>query len=194
MTATTPEENDTPATIEADEKPSSDSESMTESPATAEAVAAEEAITELPAITEPAAMEVEAPATKEPVAEEVAVLAESDHEATDAETIVEEAVVKEEVVAEETPLRPSNDPRKNPKPVGQIQIESVSHETSTSRPLDTTEAAQVTVQPSDHVRPANDPRAKQAKKPTPAEVSTDKLAERELDIQQSESTVQEEQN
>ncbi len=55
--------------------------------------------------------------------------------------------------------RPSNDPRNNPKPVAQIQIQSETKQTGESKPLDTSKPAEVTLEKSRMTRPANDPRA-----------------------------------
>ncbi len=71
-----------------------------------------------------------------------------------AKTVTEAAEQPEQPAA-----RPSNDPRKNPKPVAQIQVQSETKASGESKPLDTSKPADVTLEKSTMTRPANDPRA-----------------------------------
>ena len=67
---------------------------------------------------------------------------------------------KKTAKATKTPSRASNDPRKKPKPVKSVEIETVIIETSKAKPLD---ASDLSIMPSTSkkiARPANDPRGK----------------------------------
>ncbi len=77
---------------------------------------------------------------------------------------------------EETPTKPgferaTNDPRKNPKPVGKIEVTTVPFDVVMSHPLDTRQPAMIERNPRNIPRPANDPRAarsRQAESSTPS--------------------------
>ncbi|MBB3168196.1 ribonuclease E [Simiduia aestuariiviva] len=57
-------------------------------------------------------------------------------------------------------VRPSNDPRSNPKPVGQVMVTTETRQKSTARPLNTAVPAAIERTPKAITRPANDPRNK----------------------------------
>ena len=77
------------------------------------------------------------------------------------ENITSEAAPTPAVEAAAKPgyQRPSNDPRKNPKPVGNVEISTVAAEVAMSVPLDTRQPAAIERRPRDLVRPPNDPRS-----------------------------------
>lgn len=73
---------------------------------------------------------------------------------TPAEPIATEATVQ----AVKSYSRPTNDPRVNPKPAGNVAIENVSAEAALGLPLDTSKPAQIERNPRQFSRAANDPR------------------------------------
>lgn len=82
----------------------------------------------------------------------------------------------EEEVQEATPLalgRASNDPRKTPKPIGQVSITTETRAQTTARPLDTSLPAPIRVEPNQHTRPANDPRGQAGNTVSKEENNTD---------------------
>ncbi len=81
-------------------------------------------------------------------------------------------------------IRPSNDPRSSPKPVTEAFVSNVMLDVKMSRPLDTREAPEISRQPRDLARPANDPRAARA---------SQKL-ESQLESQTQENGLSEEEN
>ena len=58
--------------------------------------------------------------------------------------------------------RPANDPRVQPKPVGDIIVSNVPYEVKMSRALDTTQPANINHSPRQIARPSNDPRVNHA--------------------------------
>jgi len=71
----------------------------------------------------------------------------------------EEPAAEAETTVSTAPFRASNDPRNAPKPIGQVTIATQTRGASEAKPLDTSQPSQVTVETSQHTRPANDPRS-----------------------------------
>ena len=174
---------DSPAVEKAAEQTKESTETNESVEAATETVVEAEKTPETKDVTEPASDEIisESVSTTEQVAE------------TLAEQKQDTASTAAKSTEEESAARPSNDPRHNPKPVGQIEITSTVREDSTAAPLDTTQPALVALEPSDHTRPTNDPRAKRNKEAAPV-IPTDTIADRELEIEASEPASSEDNN
>jgi len=56
-------------------------------------------------------------------------------------------------------VRPTNDPRKNAKPLGDIEIKAVTSSIQMTEPLDTSKSAAIARKPRNLKRPTNDPRS-----------------------------------
>jgi len=76
-------------------------------------------------------------------------------------------------VAPTEPGRATNDPRKTPKPIGQVSITTETRAPTTARPLDTSLPAPIRVEPNQHTRPANDPRGQAGNTVSKEENNTD---------------------
>lgn len=146
--------------VESDKAVATEAVSTKESDATEEAPKAEP--TESPAAsTEPAT---ESAGKAEPqAATETKAQAEHKEEIVASESKTETtATTKEAVAGEKTaPVRPSNDPRANPKPVSNVRITTETRESNLSRALNTSLPASIEHTPRKLTRPSNDPRAKQ---------------------------------
>ncbi|WP_444933433.1 Rne/Rng family ribonuclease [Microbulbifer sp. JTAC008] len=113
--------------------------------------------------TTPAKPEVEA--AEEIVLEEAQAAAEALQEqaGTSEPEAQEEIVAAEQAASEEEPTAPSqgravNDPRINPKPLGEFSIVTERREAGSQQPLDTAQPAAIEHNPRALARPANDPR------------------------------------
>lgn len=86
-----------------------------------------------------------------------------------------EPEVQEEIsaAAVAVPSRASNDPRKMPKPIGQVSITTETRAPTTARPLDTSLPAPIRIEPNQHTRPANDPRGQAGNTVSKEENNTD---------------------
>ncbi len=86
-----------------------------------------------------------------------------------------EPEVQEEIsaAAVAAPSRASNDPRKMPKPIGQVSITTETRAPTTARPLDTSLPAPIRIEPNQHTRPANDPRGQAGNTVSKEENNTD---------------------
>ncbi|WP_444936102.1 Rne/Rng family ribonuclease [Microbulbifer sp. JMSA004] len=113
--------------------------------------------------TTPAKPEVEA--AEEIVLEEAHAAAEALQEqaGTSEPEVQEEIVAAEQAASEEEPTAPGqgravNDPRINPKPLGEFSIVTERREVGSQQPLDTAQPAAIEHNPRALARPANDPR------------------------------------
>ena len=146
------------------EETTTDAETTTKAPATEELLAADSIETEnTPEVENTAEVDTTAEASPSDESEQpqpaIDVAQQTAQEAT------EPAATEVAAPKTEEPARPSNDPRRNPKPVATVTINTEVREPSTAAPLDTTQPAAVSLEPSDHTRPANDPRSKQGGAP-----------------------------
>ncbi|WP_231757447.1 ribonuclease E [Microbulbifer elongatus] len=126
---------------QAEEKPAAEAESTDESEAEQAAAEAEESPAEEQAEPEASA---EAPAEPETATAEPSAAAQP----------------VASVPTTDKPSRASNDPRLNPKPLVDLQIETKRPEVGELRPLDTAQPADIQHSPRALSRPANDPRVK----------------------------------
>lgn len=132
---------------------------------------AEKALSEaLSQIDKPAEQSPAAPTSETPVAEKQEqqpekTAAAEQPAAEEQSTPASPAAAKAEAEAEPSPVavaksytRPTNDPRVNPKPTGNIAVESVSIQATIGLPLDTSKPAEIERSPRQFSRAANDPR------------------------------------
>ncbi|WP_406827781.1 ribonuclease E [Microbulbifer sp. ARAS458-1] len=149
---------------------------LAETPVETAAVRSGETEAEAPQSDTPAKGAPESATEAEPKAETAEVVAEKAEEEAGSEQVVEAPAAPEVQVTESPepvqaastgkPTRASNDPRINPKPLVDLQIETKRPEVGELRPLDTAQPADIQHSPRTLSRPANDPRVKRGAEET----------------------------
>lgn len=128
----------------------------------AKATPAEQVVTPQAAASEPEQAKVEVASPQKTEAAQAELPLEAPEKAEPV-AVIEEKTVVTPVIGEDKAVRadysrPSNDPRSNPRPVGQLTIEDRQLDVRMSGPLDTSKPADIASNPRKLERPTNDPR------------------------------------
>lgn len=141
----------------------SNTETKTESSETKAEPTVEAPVADTPTEATNAKLEPEAqPSQVEVTATPAEAAAEAPEQATEQAVDVQQAIEESAPAVRKTYTRANNDPRATPKPVANTLVSNVVAQIRMSRPLDTTQPANVQRNPRDLSRPANDPRLKRS--------------------------------